>query len=173
ERLAQHSVEVFKAHYGTEHAQVAMQLAVLGKVQQESGNYADALASYREALAIVAKNDGEEHLRTARLHINIGDILRVQRHYDEAMARYEMALRVGRKTLPADHIYLGATLFRLGDLQRRVGNLDAADRSFVESLAILGKNPAGQYAQALQSYGNLAIAQGRFDLAAQRFRQSF
>ena len=173
ERLAQHGVEVFKAHYGTEHAQVAMQLAVLGKVQQESGNYADALASYREALAIVAKNDGEEHLRTARLHINIGDILRVQRHYDEAMARYEMALRVGRKTLPADHIYLGATLFRLGDLQRRVGNLDAADRSFVESLAILGKNPAGQYAQALQSYGNLAIAQGRFDLAAQRFRQSF
>jgi serine/threonine-protein kinase len=150
-----------------------MQLAVLGKVQQESGNYADALASYGEALAIVAKNDGNEHLRTARLHVNIGDIMRVQRHYDEAMVRYETALRVERKTLPADHLYLGATLFRLGDLQRRLGNLEAADEAFAESIRIAGKNPTGQYAQALQSYGNLARAQGRFDLAAQRFHQAF
>ena len=152
EQLARHSVEVFKATHGTGHTQVAMQLAVLGKVQQETGNYADALASYGEALAIVAKNDGDEHLRTARLHVNIGDIMRVQRHYDEAMARYETALRVERKTLPADHFYLGATLFRLGDLQRRVGNLDAADGTFAESIRILGENPTGQYAQALQSY---------------------
>ncbi len=173
EKLARHSVDVFRANYGADNVNVAMHLGVLGKVQQEAGNYADALASYREALAIIARNNGEDHVRTAMLRTNVGDVLRLQHKYDEALSQYETALRIERATLPADHVYLGGTLLRLGDLQRRIGNFQAADRSFAESIAILGKTPSGQYAQALQTYGSLARAQGQFELAAQRYRKSF
>ena len=173
EKLARHGVDVFRATYGADDIRIASRLGVLGKVQQESGDYPGALVSYREALAIIARSNGEDHVRTAMLRTNVGDVLRVQRKYDEALAEYETALRVQRASLPADHVYLGGTLLRLGDLQRRVGNLDAADRLFVEAIAILGKTPSGQYAQALQTYGSLARARGQFDLAAQRYRKSF
>lgn len=173
ERLARHGVEVFRANYGDDSTQLVSRLSTLGKVQQEAGNYPEALASYREALAIVTGSSGDEHVRTAVLHMNIGDVLRVQRKYEEARGQYEIALRAERSALPNDHLILGATLLRLGDLHRRTGDFAAADRAFAESIAILSKTPSGQYAQALQTYGNLARAQGQFELAAQRFRQSF
>ena len=173
ETLARHGVDVFRSSYGANDTRVALRLGVLGKVQQEAGKYPDALVSYREALAIVARNNGEDHVRTAMLRTNLGDILRVQRKYEEALREYEIALRIERATLPADHAYLGGTLLRFGDLQRRTGNFEAADRAFAESIAILGKTPSGQYAQALQTYGSLARAQGQFELAAQRYRKSF
>ena len=173
EKLARHAVEVFRETYGADDIRVASRLGVLGKVQQEAGNYPDALASYREALAIIARNNGEDHVRTAMLRANVGDILRVQHKYDEARVQYEAALKIERAKLPADHLYVGGTLLRLGDLERRTGNFEAAERSFAESIAILGKTPSGQYAQALQTYGSLARAEGRFELAAQRYRKAF
>ncbi|MBK6377516.1 MAG: serine/threonine protein kinase [Xanthomonadales bacterium] len=173
EALARHGVDVFRTVYGASHVQVAARLGVLGKVQQEAGRYPDALESYAQALSIVARNNGEAHVRTATLRTSIGDILRVQRKYDEAQHNYETALRIERESLPADHLYIGGTLLRLGDLQRRTGRLEEAERSFAESLAILGKTPSGQYAQALQTHGNLARAQGKFDLAVQRYRKAF
>jgi serine/threonine-protein kinase len=116
---------------------------------------------------------GAENGRAAVLHTSIGDTLRVQRKYDEALPEYETALRIERAQLPGDHVILGGTLIRLGDLQRRSGRLDAADASLAEAIGILAKTPGGQYAQALQFHGNLARAQGRLDLAAQRYRASF
>ena len=173
EVLARHGVDVFRAAFGESNVQVAARLGVLGKIQQEAGRYPDALDSYAKALAIVAKNNGEDHVRTAMLRTSIGDVLRVQRKYAEAQDHYETALRIERESLPADHLLVGGTLLRLGDLQRRMGQFEAAERSFAESLEILGKTPSGQYAQALQTYGNLARAQGKFDLAVERYRKSF
>lgn len=173
EKLARHGVEVFRKSHGESNLQVATRYGVLGKVQQEAGQYDEALDSYGRAIAIIARNNGEDHVRTAMLRTNIGDVLRVQHKYDEALVQYETALRIERAALPADHLYVGGTLLRLGDLQRRMGNFDAAEQSFTESLAILGKTPSGQYAQALQTYGSLARAQGKFDLAAERYRKSF
>ena len=173
EALARHGIQVFRAVYGESNGQVATRLALLGKVHQETGRYPEALDTYAEALAIAEKNNGEDHVRTAMLRMNIGDILRLQRKYGEAQERYEQALRIERATLPADHLFIGSTLLRLGDLQRRMGHFEASEKSFSESLAILGKTPSGQYAQALQTYASLARAQGKFNLAVDRYRQSF
>ena len=173
EALARHGIKVFRAVYGQSNVQVASRLTLLGKVQQEGGRYPEALETFAEALAIVIQNNGEDHVRTATLRMYIGDILRLQRKYGEAQERYEQALHIERAALPADHLYIGSTLLRLGDLQRRMGDFAAAEQSFMESLAILGKTPSGQYAQALQTYGNLARAQGKFDLAVERFQKSF
>ncbi len=173
ELLARHGVGVFRAAFGESNVKVAARLGVLGKIQQEAGRYPDALESYAKALAIVVQNNGQDHVRTAILRTSIGDVLRVQRKYAEAKDHYETALRIERESLPADHLFVGSTLLRLGDLQRRMGQFDAAERSFAESLTILGKTPSGQYAQALQTYGNLARAQGKFDLAVERYRKSF
>jgi serine/threonine-protein kinase len=173
ESLSRHSVEVVRATYGPDHPEVAMRLADYGKIRQESGAYAEALVSYREALDIVARSNGANHVRTAKLHLNMGDVLRLQRSYADAGQHYQSALAAVRKALPSDHAYLGSILLRVGDLQRRTGDLAAADRSFAESLGILSKTPSGQYAQALQTYGTLARAEGRFEIAAQRFHQAF
>jgi serine/threonine-protein kinase len=51
--------------------------------------------------------------------------------------------------------------------------LDDADRSLSEAIGMLERTRSGQYAQALQFHAGLARAQGRFELAAQRYRTSF
>lgn len=173
ERLALHALAVDRAAYGPYDGRVASRLATLGKIQQEAARYADALASYREALGIVVHSGGEDHARAALLHTSIADVLRVQRTYEEARVHYEAAVRIERIQLPPGHVILGGTLIRLGDLHRRMGQFDAADAALTEAIAILSRTPSGQYAQALQFHGNLARAQGRLELAAQRYRASF
>jgi serine/threonine-protein kinase len=173
ERLARDAIDLMRALHGPRSIELVAYLATLGKVLHESAHFPEALAVLREAVAIVEAAGGADNVRAAGLHTSIGDTLRVQRKYDEALPEYETALRIERAQLPGDHVILGGTLIRLGDLQRRSGRLDAADASLAEAIGILAKTPGGQYAQALQFHGNLARAQGRLDLAAQRYRASF
>jgi len=170
ERLAQHAVAIYRATYGADDPEVAQRLSVLGNIQQEVGTYDKALATFDQALDIIARTQGKDHVRTVMLRSRKGDVLRVQRKFDEALDQYRTALDIERAQLPAQHVVIGGTLLRLGDLERRAGRLDAADRSFAEAIAILSKKPSGQYAQALQFHGDLAHAQGRFDVALQRYR---
>jgi len=170
ERLSRHAIAVYRTTYGNDGAEVAPLLAVLGNIQQETGHLPESLASYEEALAIITRAQGAEHVRTVTLRSKMGDVLRVQRRFDEAREAYLTALRIERAQLPPGHTATGGTLLRLGDLQRRMRRFDEAEHTLGEAIAILGKTPSGQYAQALQFHGNLAQAQGKFDLAADRYR---
>jgi eukaryotic-like serine/threonine-protein kinase len=174
ERLARHAIAVYRATYGAESGELAPMLSALGNIQQETGHLTESLETYGEALAIVTRIDGGEHVRTVTLRARMGDVQRSMRRFDDALASYDTALRIERAQLPPDHAIIGGTLQRLGDLQRRLGRYDDADRSLTESLAILGKGTlSGQYAQALQFHAVLAQAQGRIDLAIERYRASF
>jgi serine/threonine-protein kinase len=173
ERLAGDALEIIRALRGPRSMELVGPLSLLGKVRHERARFAEAHAALNEAIGIVEAGGGADNARAALLHMSVGDTLRVQRKYDEALPEYEAALRIERVQLPHDHVILGGTLIRLGDLQRRMGRLDAADTSLAEAIGILAKAPSGQYAQALQFHGNLARAQGRLDLAAQRYRASF
>jgi len=173
ERLARDAIDIVRTLHGPRSMELVTHLATLGKVLHEGAHFPEALAVLREAVAIVEAAGGADNVRAALLHMSIADTLRVQRKYDEALPEYETALRIERAQLPGDHVILGGTLIRLGDLQRRMGRFDAADASLAEAIGILAKTPSGQYAQALQFHGNLARAQGRFELAAERYRASF
>jgi serine/threonine-protein kinase len=174
ERLARHAIGVYRAAYGGEAIELSPLLSTLGNIQQETGHLPEALATYGEALAIVSRADGGEHVRTVTLRARIGDVQRSLRAFDDALASYTKAIEIERAQLPPEHAIIGGTLLRLGDLQRRMGRYEDADRSFAESLAILGKGTtSGQYAQALQFYADLARAQGRTDVAVERYRAAF
>ncbi|HEU4664036.1 MAG TPA: protein kinase [Dokdonella sp.] len=173
ERFARDAIDIVRALHGSHSVELVAPLETLGKVLHEGAHLEQALAVFREAIGIVEAAGGADAARAAVLHMSVGDALRVQRKYDQALPEYETALRIERAQLPHDHVILGGTLIRLGDLQRRTGHFDAADASLAEAIGILAKTPSGQYAQALQFHGNLARAQGRFELAAQRYRASF
>jgi serine/threonine-protein kinase len=172
-RLARDAIDITRALHGPRSVQVVEYLETLGKVLHESARFSEALAVLHEAIGIVEGVGGADNTRAAILHMSVADTLRVLRKYDEALPEYETALRIEREQLPRDHVILGGTLIRLGDLQRRMGRFEAADASLAEAIGILSKTPSGQYAQALQFHGNLARAQGRFDLAAERYHASF
>ena len=172
EKLARHAIAVYRATYGADSPEVAPLLGALGNIQQETGHLPEALATFGEALAIVTRIDGGEHVRTVTLRSRIGDVLRSQRKFEESLRNYETALRIERAQLAPNHMMVGGTLLRLGDLQRRMALYDDADRSLTEALSILKAPRSGQYAQALQFHGDLARAQGRFDVAVERYRGS-
>ena len=173
ERLVRDAIAIVREQHGPRSIELIGPLGTLGKVLHENARFPEALDALREAIGIAEAVGGADNARAALLHTSIADSLRVQRKYDEALPEYEAALRIERAQLPADHSIVGGTLIRLGDLQRRTGRLDAADASLAEAIAILSKTPGGQYAQALQFHGNLARAQGRLELAAQRYHASF
>jgi len=173
ERLAREAVDITREHHGARSIELVPYMETLAKVLHEGARFAEALAVLREAIGIVETSGGAENTQAAVLHMSVADTLRVQRKHAEALPEYEAALAIERKQLPPGHVILGGTLIRLGDLQRRTGHLDAADASLAEAIDILSKTPGGQYAQALQFHGNLARAQGRLELAAQRYRASF
>ncbi|HEU4665725.1 MAG TPA: tetratricopeptide repeat protein, partial [Dokdonella sp.] len=169
-RLATHALAVARS-FG-DAPEIAMRLAEIGRLQQESSQYDAALRSFDESLRIIERDQGERHARTVILHAQIGDVLRYQRRYEESQRHYETALAIEREQLPAGHALIGSTLLRLGDLQRRRGRLEDAERAFAEALSILPEGNA-QRAQALQYSAELAEAQGRFDLAVERHRAAF
>lgn len=173
ERLARDAIDVARELHGARSIELVGHLETLAKVLHEGARFPEALAVLHEAIGIVEAAGGAGNASAAVLHMSVADALRVQRKYDEALPEYETALAIEREQLPRDHVILGGTLIRLGDLQRRTGRLDAADASLAEAIGILAKTPGGQYAQALQFHGNLARAQGRLELAAQRYRASF
>jgi serine/threonine-protein kinase len=172
QKLARDAVDITRALHGPRGIEVVDRLGTLGNVLHESAHFPEALATFREAIGIVEQAGGADNARAAMLHTYAGDTLRVLRKYEQALPEYETALAIERAQLPADHAILGGTLLRLGDLQRRTGRFDAADASLTEAIRILAKTPSGHHAQALQFYANLARAQGRPDLAAQRYHAS-
>ena len=170
--LARHAIAVQRSPAGNP-AQLAQNLNTLGRILQESSRYDEALAAYAEALALIERRFGADHVRSVTLHAQTADVLRYLRRYDEAMAAYDDALRIERAQLPAGHALIGGTLSRQGDLLRRMRRHDEAERVFAEALAILANRQTGQYAQALQNYGNLAHARGDLTAAIERYRLSF
>ncbi len=171
-QLAQEARRMVIATSGPDSAQLSPILHLVSIIESQQSRYDDALATAREALRIVEATSGADHVRTITLHSQISDVLRNQRSFSESLTHLDSALRIARANLPPRHPTLGAILTRQGDQLRRMGRYDEAEEAFTEAVGLLAGTRSGELAQIMQNYGTLAVAQGRADVAVERYRES-
>ncbi len=120
-------------------------------------SYEDALATGQIRSAIVAAT-------------NLGNSLTNLNDHHSALEWMQRGLDLARKTGWSASI--GACLMQTGETLRLLGQLDAAQELLEEAMSKLKPLSASRnYTIALKYYGDLALAQGRYEVALEDFRQ--
>ena len=95
--LAQESIRVAEATFGSEHRNVAASLDNLAGLYEKQGRYADAEPLYKRALAIDEKALGPNHPDVAEVAENLARTLRKLGRGQEAKGYEEQAAKVREK----------------------------------------------------------------------------
>ncbi len=147
----------------------AQALIHLGVASARLGRHAEAIASYRDSLAI-CRELGDRHGEGASLN-NLSLIHERLGRYDEALACLEASLAIDREL--GDRRGQSISLNNLGFVNMKLGNLDQALRSQEESLAIARElHDSDGQAQALNNLGGVHMRLGRLDEALACERES-
>jgi len=99
---------------------LARRIVDRGNALEDQGDFAAAMAQYREAAAVAPGY--------ARAYLNIGNALQRQGQLDEAIRAQLTALEIDPRFAPAR--------FNLGNIHLARGDLDAAEREFREALRL-------------------------------------
>lgn len=149
---------------GGENAKAIHYLLKAGEKAQKVSAFAEALAFYEKARALLPFEKGAENLQV-EIEVRVGEILWLLGNYDQARQNLLVALNLaralGNKTGQADALY------QLGRIAIRMSELADADRFISESLR-LATEINSVLAQARAHYGMGVVAwrlEGDFDKA--------
>ena len=156
---------LFEEHEGPRSPDLANALVELAGATHECGDYADALATARRALAILGRRRGDLDLERVRVAA-AGQVA----HSLIALGRYALAEKAARRALAIakaklPRIEQPATLNGLAVVYKYLARYPEAVRLYRAALAILerayGRN-AAELTPILHNLGGLAHAEGRF-----------
>ncbi len=128
ERAMGHALEARRirdAHLPPDHVDVAEAEIVVGMANFFSGEFEDAVAAYRAAVAILRDQLGADAPNTALVRANLAEALLALGHRDEARDHVETAWEVLHATLP-DHPASANAIKIRGLLARMAGDLDTS-----------------------------------------------
>ena len=133
-------------------------LVTLGELYYDSGRYADAEASLREALKLARRRKAA--VLEARISHNLGVLTQVQGRLEEALDYHSRSLEIEARL--GDQRGVSGTLHQLGTLAQGQGRLEEALDHYTRSLEIAERlgNQRG-IAATLHQLGTLAQGQGR------------
>jgi tetratricopeptide (TPR) repeat protein len=145
----------------------------LANLRQAQGRYAEAEATYREALADVTARMGEDHPFTLGLTNNLGSLLRTQGKFDEAIATQRKALELARKVFGPDHPDTLTLGNNFGLMLTEAGRYDEAHDVYLDTLDRRRRTLGEEHPATLlirSNYGLLLQSMGRLDEAETIFR---
>ena len=138
----------------------------IGLCSTRLSEYDDAIALFREALAIDRQTGGPRDLGAANDLTNLGVALAHRGRYDEAEAVMTESIAIRRRLLGDSHPELSRSLSNLARALLEVGDLDRAAAAQEEASRIRAHLPRGGLA-VTDTYvlGLLDLAQGRWKAA--------
>jgi serine/threonine protein kinase/tetratricopeptide (TPR) repeat protein len=148
--------------------------STLGKVYADLGEYTNALAMHREALALIKKLRGNEHPDVASSFYDLAHVLTRQGNHSEAESFFRKTLEMRRKLLGKDHLDVAECLRGMFNLFREDSRWPEAEIAARENLAILKKQMGDQHAKVGYTLHDLAFilrCQGKFAEAETRSRE--
>jgi serine/threonine-protein kinase len=133
EQMLRRALELRRARFGNDHADVALTLKNLASVLSQKDRSEEALSTYREALAIQQRVLGPSHPDVALSMIGVASLT-----HDKAVAEslYQAARDIQRVALGPDNLALATTDISLADIRRQRGAPEEAEALLRESLAI-------------------------------------
>jgi serine/threonine-protein kinase len=159
---------IMVATQGVDSPVVGMLHGNLAMAMRSRSQYAQALVEGERGLAIDEKALGADHPRVQNDRAYLGLSHYHLGHYQQARALLERAADGQRAQFGGDNPAVAGTLINLGLVLIEIPDLDAAERTFAESLRIWEKNYGRTYegAQiALKGLGTVHVLQGKLDRA--------
>jgi tetratricopeptide (TPR) repeat protein len=148
-------------------AALAKSLHGLGEVLQSQGRYADAEQSLRQALAMQRQILGPDHADIARTLQDLALVMDDSGHLKEAIPAMREALDMQRRLNGSQpDPGLALAIDNLGALLDENGDYDAAEKLYLESLAMRHRLLGAKHPLIALTLGNLArVRQVKGDLA--------
>jgi tetratricopeptide (TPR) repeat protein len=146
-----------------------------GNLHWDQGQYDQALADHRRALALREKVQGHEHPSVASSLLDIGNVLDDQGKSDEALASYRRALAIEERTLGPDHPNTGITLNNISETLGHRGRVEEALSYARRALAVEEKAFGPDHPDTSQPLGNVGVLlaqRGQLDEALALLRRS-
>ena len=153
--------------------EVAQTLNELGRLSWERGEYPQAEAYYRQALALHERIGGPGSYDVAVDLINVSNAVNQAGRLDEGRAMLERALAVFESTGVTEDLHFADGLNNLGIVERRAGNpaqaVDHLRRATAIRLRVLGQDhpdvalSRANLGSALWDLGDLQSAQEQFE----------
>ncbi len=173
ERLARDAVEVLRANLGSDHPDLTDPLIELVTVLCYRGKYQSAEPLAAEALALARQLPTEDDRKItaleflAHIHSNRGE-------YAQAVALNRQALAFYRQLYGEKYPGQIATLSNLGVQLRRMGELEAAQRTYEEALQLHRETYGHDYADLilLNNFAGVRYAMGDFAGAESLYREA-
>jgi serine/threonine protein kinase/Tfp pilus assembly protein PilF len=144
----------------------------IGSVYFDLGQYTNAEAMHRKALALRKKLLGSEHPDVASSLSNVGMSLWRQGKLAEAEKLHREALAMRRKLLGSEHAEVASSLNNLANTLQDEGKPVEAETLFRQALAMQKKLLGSEHPGSLHSLALLLQAQGKLAEAESLMRQA-
>lgn len=131
---------IYQASYGPDALDVAIALAHLAVLLQNTNRLADAEPLMRRALEIYENNKGSDHAPVAANLSQLASLLESAKHYAEAEQLYRRALEIDEKNCGQVHPNIARDITNLGMVVWRNKNLEEAEQLFRRALEVDEKN---------------------------------
>lgn len=139
---------------------------------QNAGDYRQAAAAARRAVASAEEVFGHAHRNTSAAWGTLGNALHRSGEIDDAREAHETSLEIDRGLHDGPHPDIAASLVNIGLLDEETGDFESARTRYLEALSIyehsVGKEH-GAYGNALLNLASNAAGRADFDEARQRY----
>jgi len=162
--LAEQALAIY-ARAGVEDGPHATLFTLLGRIELETGQLDEALASERRALAMRERLFGRDHWAVGDSHSGIGAVLQEQGKLDEAVAEFDQASAIFTRTLGAENPQNGYPVLNAGIVLTSLKRFPEARARIERARQIFEKSYGPEHeavATARRVLGETYLAEGRF-----------
>ena len=147
----------------------------LGWIYHHSGELAQAITYYKEALTIAEGSLYSHHLIHAQTYSLLGDCYLEKRDFRQAQEFYQKALEIEQKRLPSDHPRIGDTLNDLGNVFRKCEYMENALEKYKRAETIFHRklpryHPCTAYCWSCMAF--VYLYNGQIDKAQEYHKQA-
>ncbi|CAF0966834.1 unnamed protein product [Rotaria sordida] len=135
----------------------------LGWVKDGQGEYADAIAYYKQSIEIKQKTLPSNHPDLATSYNNIGLVYSKMNNYSNALSYHQKALEIDQKTLPSNHPDLATSYNNIGTVYSKMNDYSSALSYHQKALEIRQKALPSNHPDLANSYNNIGTVYSKMN----------
>lgn len=169
------TVNIDEVVFGKDSLDVAYDLNLVGRIQENAANYDEAAVAYKRSLKIREKILGNSDTKTAVALNNLASLYETQGRYTEAEPLYKQALNICEVKLGKNHSEVALALNNLAALYDHQGCYSDAEPLYKRALEIRNTTLGQDHPDTATSQNNLAFLysnQGYYSEAEPLYKQA-
>jgi tetratricopeptide (TPR) repeat protein len=127
----------------------------IGGINQQKGDYKEALKFYQKTLQLCQKSLSPNHPNLATTYNNIGQVYHNMGDYSRALEFYQKTLEIQQKSLSPNHLSLATTYGNIGQVHYSMGKYSRALKFHQSAVEIFEKSLPLNHPYLATTYNNI------------------